>query len=107
MFWGGGSNSGWVWNGDSRGKIKKLLVDIGNKSFSIYISHIIFYSGIYYNIYILLPQDFKESALGIFSQTIFLLAVAYLIGIISNKLIEEPYIKLGKTFRGKEKFYDK
>ena len=33
---GGGSNSGWVWNGDSRGKIKKLLVDIGNKSFSIY-----------------------------------------------------------------------
>ena len=80
--------------------INRLLEWIGNVSASTYVSHIIVYSCVYYNIYSntnIIPVLIKTTWWGVCIQVLFLELLAVFIGWISYNLIEKPYIAYGKS----------
>ena len=84
--------------------INRLLEWIGNVSASTYVSHIIIYSCLYYNLYYntnVIPMLIKTTWWGVCIQVVFLEFVAVFVGWISYNLIEKPYISYGKSIINK------
>ncbi len=91
-------NSGWVLGGLP--VLDRILVYIADRSYSIYVCHVILYSGVYYNLYIKhvdsLPFWIRSTRYGMVVQTLFLLVVTLGISDLSYRFIELPFMNLGK-----------
>ena len=79
--------------------VSKVLGFLGQVSASTYVSHVLLYSCVYWNINNLgiIPKAFNDSVIGITAQVVFLLLAAPLVGYISYSLIEKPYGAFGKS----------
>lgn len=91
-------NDGWFAFKEG-GAASKVLGFYGKVSASTYVSHVLLYSCVYWNINNLgiIPETLNNSAAGIAVQVIFLLLAAPLVGYISMILIEKPYGAYGKS----------
>ncbi len=89
-------NDGWF---DYPGFAGSLLGWVGDISASVYLSHVILYSCIYWNIYAntnLIPEFIKTTTAGIVIQVVFLIFAACIVGQLSLFFIERPYAEYGK-----------
>jgi len=96
-------NDGWFSYGE---KTNLFLRWCGDASASTYVSHVIIYSCIYYNLYYntnIIPEIIKNTWWGICIQVVLLILVACCVGRISYKLIELPYGNYGKMLLSKAK----
>lgn len=96
-------NDGWF---GYKGVIGRILTWCGDISASVYVSHVVIYSCVYYNVYYntsLIPDVIKTTDLGVATQVIGLIAVACIVGWISYHLIEVPYGLLAKNILRKNK----
>ena len=94
--------NGWF---DYPGAVGRLLTWCGDTSASVYVSHVLLYSCVYYNVYYnttWIPEKIKTTSAGIALQVISLLVAACLLGRISYHLIEVPYGLLAKKYLSKE-----
>jgi len=95
-------NDGWFRYG---GWIQKLLVWCGDRSASVYVSHVILYSCVYHNIYYrtsIIPDWVKNTVPGTIAQVLFLIVTACWLGHFSYHFIEAPYGLLARTRLHKE-----
>ena len=96
-------NDGWF----NFGKIiNKFLDFVGDTSASTYVSHIIIYSCVYYNLYYntnLIPVVIQSTFWGIILQILFLELFAFGVGWISMQIIEKPFGLLAKKTHNKSK----
>ncbi len=89
-------DTGWY---PSSPKITAFLLKIASVSFSTYVSHILLFSCVYYNLYtlVLLPAcPWLSTSGGIVLQVISLLCLSLFVGWLSSELIEKPYAVYGK-----------
>lgn len=84
-----------------------LFAYLGNRSYSIYIIHVVLYSGVYYNIYIkyenYLPDILRHGAVAVLIQTLALFALALAGGILFYHLFEKPYSTYAKSLKLRRK----
>jgi len=78
-----------------------VLSYIGDRSYSLYVSHVILFSGVYYSLHhrylAHYPRWLEETPLGIGVQVLGLFVAAILLSEVSYQLIELPYIAYGKS----------
>ena len=89
-------DSGWYIDGKI---VTKYLLKIAKVLFSTYVSHVLLYSCIYYNLYtyIILPlYPWLATEIGVAVQIIILLFLPLCIGELSNQLIEKPFMLYSK-----------
>lgn len=92
-------DTGWIL-GKSK-CLEKIFGNIAEWSYSIYISHVILYSGVFYFLFYkyidIIPDWIYSTTTGVMLQALFLLLIALLIGAVSYYFIETPYTKYGKN----------
>ena len=98
-------DEGWIFPGKH---VSYGLEKIATVSFSTYVSHVIIYSGLYYNLYqkwLVNQHPRIESHLGVWIQIIFLILAALFVGKISLELIEKPFAAYSKIVIKKMKSF--
>lgn len=99
IVWLATQNSGWVLGGVT--SIDRFLIWVGDRSYSLYVCHVILYSGLYYFLYNkylhIIPQWVSNSNVGIGLQTLILLGISLYVSDLSYRYIELPYLNYGKT----------
>lgn len=90
-------NDGWFAYKNCR-PVSAVLGFLGKVSASTYVSHVLLFSCVYWNLNNLgiVPQALNNSAAGIVLQIIMLILAAALVGYVSCNLIEKPYGEFGK-----------
>lgn len=90
-------NDGWFALRDG-GAASRIMGFLGQVSGSTYVSHVLLYSCVYWNINNLglIPQTLNNGPAGVAVQVIFLLIAAPLVGHLSYQFIEKPYGAFGK-----------
>ena len=94
-------NDGWFRYGKV---IDAVLKWCGDASASTYVSHVLLYSCIYYNVYTYtswIPETIKVTSWGIILQVVGLLVGACLVGRISYLVIEKPFAALSRKVLAK------
>jgi peptidoglycan/LPS O-acetylase OafA/YrhL len=93
-------NAGWI--SFRIAAVDRFLVYVGSRSFAIYVSHVILFSGVYYNLYMAHPEWYPaviRKMMGYtFVQTAFLFSIALAVADLSYRLVEKPFIALGSRF---------
>jgi len=91
-------NVGWVSFGNKT--INNFLIYVGSRSYSIYLSHIILFSGMYPGLYLAninsFPDYLNMTLANKFVATIVLFTLALIFGDLSYRLIERPFFRFGK-----------
>jgi peptidoglycan/LPS O-acetylase OafA/YrhL len=98
-------NAGWI--SFKIASMDRFLVYVGSRSFAIYVSHVILFSGAYYNLYMAHPEWYPTVIRKMMGytviQTIFLFGLALAVADLSYRLVEKPFIILGSRFLRKGK----
>ncbi|HET6351084.1 MAG TPA: acyltransferase [Coriobacteriia bacterium] len=90
--------AGWI-AGGSRA-VDTALLYVGDRSYSLYVSHVILYSGVYVFVTAkyaaAMPTWITQTASGVAAQAAFLVLAAVAVAAFSYRYIEQPYIDFGK-----------
>lgn len=91
-------DTGWVFGGSAIAD--RFMEYVGDRSYSLYVCHVLLFSGVYPFVVAkypaLLPAWFSQTSVGVAVQVVMMFALALLVSDVSYRLIELPFIALGK-----------
>jgi peptidoglycan/LPS O-acetylase OafA/YrhL len=92
-------NEGWILGGSPA--VDKVLLFLADRSYSIYVSHVILFTGVFGNLRAhapdIIPPWHTATDWGLTLQTGYMIASAILLSDLSYRFIELPYLNYGKT----------
>jgi len=95
-------DTGWVLGGSRW--VDRFLEYVGDRSYSLYVCHVLLFSGVYPFLVtkypVIVPVWLSETGPGVAIQVAVMFALALLVSDLSYRLIELPFIALGKRVVG-------